>query len=72
MSEHRMKSIWYFVGLLLLIMGGITFVAGIVQAVDPPPVKTVLAEIYPGIWWGAVMLVGGGLMFYYARKEPRS
>lgn len=69
MSDHRMKPIWFFVGLMLLIMGSITFIAGIYEAVNPPMARTVLAETHPGIWWGAIMVVFGGMMFLKTRKE---
>jgi len=69
MSEHKMKPIWFFVGLILLVMGGIIFLSGIYQLIDPPEVKTVLSETHPAIWWGAVMLIFGGVMFLKTRNE---
>ncbi|PKL82306.1 MAG: hypothetical protein CVV24_10805 [Ignavibacteriae bacterium HGW-Ignavibacteriae-3] len=64
-----MKPIWYFVGLILIVMGGIIFLSGIYQFIDPPETKTVLAETHPAIWWGAIMFVFGGIMFLKTRKE---
>jgi FtsH-binding integral membrane protein len=69
MSEQRMKPIWFFVGLMLLVMGSITLIAGIYEAINPPMTTTVLAETHPGIWWGAIMAVFGGMMFLKTRKE---
>jgi len=71
MSEHGMKPIWYFVGLMLLIMGVLIFVAGIYQFLNPPPVPTVLAETHPSIWWGAFMALFGGSMYWLTRKQSR-
>ncbi len=68
MSEHQMKPIWYFVGLILMIIGGIIFLTGIYQIIVPPQLKTVLAEIHPNIWWGAIMFIFGGIMFWKTRK----
>jgi hypothetical protein len=68
MSEHTMKPIWYFVGLILIVIGGIVILSGIYQIVDPPAVKTVLAETNPSIWWGALMTVFGGVLFWKTRK----
>ena len=68
MSEHQMKSIWYFVGLMLVIMGFIVLVSGIATALNPPETSTVLAETQPGIWWGAIMVSFGGFLFFKARK----
>jgi hypothetical protein len=68
MSEHTMKPIWYFVGLILIVIGGIVILSGIYQIVDPPAVKTVLAETNPSIWWGALMTAFGGVLFWKTRK----
>ena len=69
MSEHAMKPIWYFVGLILLVIGAIVILSGIYQIIDPPAVKTVLAETNPSIWWGAIMIVIGGVFFWKTRKS---
>ena len=71
MSEHGMKPIWYFVGLILLVIGGLILLSGIYQAINPPPVKTVLAETHPAIWWGAFMAAFGGVMYLKTRKQAR-
>ena len=39
MSEHAMKPIWYFVGLILSIMGALIMVSGIYHLINPPEVK---------------------------------
>lgn len=69
MSEHKMKPIWYFVGLILLVMGSLIFLSGIYQFIFPPIAKTVLSETHPNIWWGAVICVFGGIMFLKTRKH---
>lgn len=69
MSEKKMKPIWFFVGLILIVMGGIIFLSGIYNLINPPEVKTVLAETHPDIWWGAVMLIFGGLMFFKTKNK---
>ena len=56
MSEHKMKPIWYFVGLILMVMGGIIFLSGIYHLIVPSTVKTVLGNTHPDVWWGAVLL----------------
>ena len=68
MSENKMKPIWFFVGLILLVMGGIIFLSGIYNLINPPFVKTVLANTHPDIWWGAVMIIFGGIMYLKTRK----
>lgn len=69
MSEYKMKPIWYFVGMILLAMGGIIFLYGIYSLINPPEVKKVLAETHPDIWWGLVMILFGGFMFWKSRKQ---
>ncbi|MGK9475286.1 hypothetical protein [Melioribacter sp. OK-6-Me] len=64
-----MKPIWYFVGLILLIMGGIIFLNGIYQALHPESVKTVLKETHPSLWWGAVMIIFGAVMFFKTKNQ---
>ncbi|MFA6470010.1 MAG: hypothetical protein WCW35_14030 [Bacteroidota bacterium] len=68
MSEYGMKPIWYFVGLILMVMGSIIFLAGVNDFMNPPDIKTILAELHPGIWWGAVMVLFGSVMFLKTRK----
>ena len=70
-TEHetvKMKSIWYFVDLVLLVMGGLVFLAGIIELLTPSPRHTVLAELHPGFWWGMVM-IAAGLVFYLKNRK---
>lgn len=69
MPEHKMKPIWYFVGLILMVMGGLIFLSGLYQLISPPTVKTVLAEIHPNLWWGTLMFAFGGVMYLKTRKQ---
>jgi len=63
-----MKPIWYFVGLFLTAVGVIVLASGMYDLVVPPAEKTVLSEIHPGVWWGAVILVSG-LIFYLTNRK---
>jgi drug/metabolite transporter (DMT)-like permease len=56
-----MKPIWYFVGLLLLALGILVFITGIYFLISPPLHQTILGETHPSIWWGAIMIVAGGI-----------
>jgi len=64
-----MKPIWYFVGLMLLIMGGLIFLTGLYQLMNPPASLTVLAQLHPGVWWGAVMVLFGGFLYMKTKRE---
>ncbi len=68
MSEHAMKPIWYFVGLILAIIGTLIMLSGIYHLISPPEVKTVLSDLHPDIWWGAVMILFGGTMYLRSRN----
>ena len=70
MAENKpeLKTIWYFVGLILIVMGGLVLLSGIVQLFSPEQ-PTVLAETYPAIWWGAIMLVVGFIYYISNRKK---
>jgi hypothetical protein len=64
-----MKPIWYFVGLFLTATGAIVLASGLYDLVNPPVQKTVLAELHPGVWWGAVILFSGVLFYLVNRKK---
>ena len=60
MSEkHHIIPVWFFVGLLLLIYGVLIFISGLAEWTNPP--DTVLAELHAPVWWGALLIVLGGL-----------
>ena len=70
MSSRETIPIWYFVGLLLLVYGVIIFASGLYQLSHPAP--TVLNNLQPAIWWGALMAVFGGLyvfLYWPGRKR---
>ena len=69
MEETKMKPIWFFVGLILLVMGGIIFINGIYLLYNPPLKLKVLSAMHPDIWWGGLMFIFGGLMFLITRKQ---
>lgn len=64
-----MKPIWYFVGLILLVIGIIIFGNGIVLLINPPITKTVLSETHPSIWWGLIMAIFGGIIFFKNKNK---
>jgi len=68
-GEKDMKPIWFFVGLILLAMGGLIFLTGIYLLIVPSARETVLSNIHPNIWWGIIMMVFGGIMFIKTQKQ---
>jgi hypothetical protein len=69
MHRPGMVSIWYFVGILLLVYGVLITGAGLYEFVSPSARPVVLAELHAGVWWGALLLVLGALYTY--RFSPR-
>ncbi|HNR40478.1 MAG TPA: hypothetical protein PKN61_15690 [Acidobacteriota bacterium] len=64
-----MRSIWFFVGLMLLVMGAIVTAAGAWQLARPPAAPKVLAQYHPSLWWGLVMMVFGGVFLWAGRRR---
>ncbi len=67
-ETKQMKPIWYFVGLMLSAMGTIIFISGLVDYSGPATTKTVLSELHPALWWGAIIIVAGLILFLSNRK----
>ncbi len=58
-TEKGMRSIWYFVGLIMLIIGIIVFAAGIYDLLNPTNQNIKLTNLHTNIWWGAVIAFTG-------------
>ncbi len=67
--EGRRISIWFFIGALVLVYGVLVLGAGIYELFSPSSPPVVLDELHAGIWWGALMIVLGGIPFF--RSFPR-
>ena len=70
-SEEKRISIWFFIGMLLLVYGLLILGAAIHDLLVPPAQQPVLAGLHAGIWWGALLAIVGGLYSYrfFPRKE---
>lgn len=67
-GEHGI-SIWFFIGITLLVNGVLILGAGIYQLVNPPTVHVVLYNLHANVWWGALMAVLG--ILYTLRFRPQ-
>ena len=69
MSEgHRMVPVWFFVGVILLIYGVLILATGLYEFSHPP--ATVLANLHPALWWGALLtIVGGAYVYLYLPRK---
>ena len=68
MEPKKMRSIWYFVGLMLLVVGVIIVLTGLISLMTGAERPTVLANTYPELWWGGLILVSGILFFVIGSK----
>lgn len=59
-----LRTIWYLVGIVIVIMGVLVLLAGFIDLFSPSPPETVLADLHPGIWWGIIMVVTGGIFLF--------
>ena len=68
-KDHHIIPVWFFVGVLLLIYGVLITATGIIEFSNPP--ATVLSNLHPAIWWGAILTVIGAIYtyLYWPRKS---
>ena len=67
---NREISIWFFIGVSLLVNGVVICGAGIYEYVNPPVEKVVLFSLHASIWWGAILAVVGLLYcIFFAPKQ---
>ena len=64
----KMKPIWFFVGLILLVMGAVILVTGVYDLVRHVESGKVLARLHPAVWWGGLMTLFGLLFTLLNRK----
>jgi hypothetical protein len=75
MKSGGALSIWFFIGLSLLVNGALIFARGIYETISPPENKVVLYELHANIWWGGILLILGVvycLHFSPAKERARS
>jgi hypothetical protein len=68
MKSGGSLSIWFFIGVSLLVNGALIFGAGIYALFSPPENRVVLYNLHADIWWGALLLIFG--IGYCARFSP--
>jgi hypothetical protein len=65
-------SIWFFIGLSLLVNGILILASGLYELIQPPAVPVVLFHLHAAIWWGALMsIIGAIYCFYYLPGKGR-
>ena len=68
-GEDGRISIWFFIGVLVLIYGVLILAAGLYMLAYPPTEHVVLQNLHPDVWWGAMMVVLGAI--YTAKFFPK-
>ena len=61
-------SIWFFIGISLLVNGVLIVAAGIWEIIHPPANPVVLFHLHANVWWGAALLTFG--IIYCVRFAP--
>jgi hypothetical protein len=65
-------SIWFFIGLSLLVNGALIFGTGVYELVRPPEHQVVLYQLHASVWWGAsLFLVGAVYCYHFAPGRNR-
>ena len=73
MKKGGSISIWFFIGISLLVNGLLILGAGIYELKYPPLKEVVLFHLHAGVWWGAILtIIGAMYCFYYAPGKGRS
>jgi len=68
MHRRDLISIWFLIGVLLLVYGVIILISAL--AVTPAQ-PTAMAEFHAGIWWGLLLtLVGAGYCWFFRPGRP--
>lgn len=62
-------SIWFFIGISLLVNGALIAGAGFWELFHPPANPVVLFRLHASLWWGLVLFILG--VFYCFRFAPR-
>jgi hypothetical protein len=65
MKSGGTLSIWFFIGLSLLVNGGLILGNGLYELVRPPEHRVVLFELHANIWWGALLFLCGAFYSYH-------
>ena len=76
MRFEREISIWFFIGVSLLVIGALVMGAGLYEWwIQPPAVPVVLYKLHANVWWGALLFVAGAVYcrhFRPARHNARA
>ncbi len=69
MTVRASISIWFFIGVLLFVYGGLITAYGGWELYSGHTASVTLARLHAPLWWGAVLFVTG--VFYLIAFRPR-
>jgi len=73
MRSSESISIWFFIGISLLVNGLLILAAGLYEWGHPPQNPVALFHLHAGIWWGGFLFLAGALYcFRFAPRKQRS
>lgn len=67
-----MISIWFFIGVALLVDGLLIFGAGLYELSHPPAHPVVLFSLHASAWWGALLALIGAIYCVVYRPKKTS
>lgn len=68
-EKNRMRTIWFFVGLILFAIGVIVIAAGVYDLIFPANTGARLTNLHANIWWGGLILLAGLLYIVKNRNK---
>lgn len=71
MAFKHSISIWFFIGISLLVNGLLILGTGLYELVHPPAFPVVLFHLHAAVWWGG-LLAAAGLAYCIRFKPGRS
>jgi hypothetical protein len=72
MKKGGSISIWFFIGLSLLVNGVLILASGIYEWIHPPETRVVLFHLHAAAWWGALLTIFGAVYcIYFAPGKGR-
>ena len=64
---RHLISIWFFIGVTLLMYGVVIVGFGIYGMFSPPQREVILGHLHAELWWGAFLVVVGAFYTYHFR-----
>jgi len=66
-----MVSIWFFIGISLLVNGALILCAGVYEIWHPPAQQVVLYNLHASAWWGGLLTMIGAVYCYYFKPGKK-